>query len=57
MKVPDQPTGKQESKCTQCGKMLPSQNELQEHEKTHKGQQQGGESGPTSQAGGGQSGR
>jgi C2H2-type zinc finger len=55
--MPDQPMGKQEFKCTQCGKMLQSQNELQEHQKTHKGQQQGGGPGSTGQASGGQSGR
>jgi hypothetical protein len=56
MTVPDQPTtGKQEFKCMQCGKILRSQYELQEHQKTHKSQQKGSGGGSTSQAGGGQS--
>ena len=48
--------GKQEYKCKQCGKVMQSQNELQEHQKTHKSQQQTSGPGSTSQAGGGHSG-
>jgi hypothetical protein len=35
-----QSTGTHEFKCKECGKMLSSENELREHEKTHKGQSQ-----------------
>jgi hypothetical protein len=52
----EQPQGKQEFRCKQCGIVMRSQNELQEHQKTHQGQQQGGPGGSTHQAGGGQSG-
>ena len=54
--MPEQSMGKQEYKCNQCGRIMQSQNELQEHKKTHKSQQQGGGSGSTGQAGGGPSG-
>ena len=51
--MPEQSSNKQEFRCKQCGKVMQSQNELQEHQKTHQGQQQ---SGTTHQAGGGHSG-
>jgi len=53
--VPEQSMGKQEYKCNQCGKVLQSQNELQEHQKTHKSQQRSSGSGSASQSGGGSS--
>jgi hypothetical protein len=51
----DQSTDKPTFKCMECGKVVQSQNELQEHKKTHQGQKQGGGASSTHQAGGGQS--
>lgn len=50
--MPDQSTDKQTFKCMVCGKVMQSQNELQEHKKTHEGQKQGGGASSTGQAGG-----
>jgi hypothetical protein len=36
-KMPEKPSGTRQYKCKECGKMLSSENELREHEKTHKG--------------------
>lgn len=55
--MPEQSQGKQEFRCKQCGAVLQSQHELQEHQKTHQSQHQGGASGSTHQAGGGHSGQ
>lgn len=49
----EQSQGKQEFRCKQCGAVLRSQGELQEHQKTHQGQHQGGAPGSTHEAGGG----
>jgi C2H2 type zinc finger protein len=49
--MPEQTTGKDQFKCTECGKTLHSQSELQDHQKTHQAQKQQG--GATHQAGGG----
>jgi len=50
--MPEKPSGTQQYKCKECGKMLSSENELREHEKTHKGQSQQGGQGAGRQAGG-----
>ena len=54
--MPAQSMSTEEYKCNQCGKVMQSKNELQEHQKTHKSKQQTSGTGPTSQAGGGHSG-
>jgi hypothetical protein len=51
-KMPEKPSSTQQNKCKECGKMLSSENELREHEKTHKGQSQQGSQGAGRQAGG-----
>jgi hypothetical protein len=51
-KMPEKPSGTRQYKCKECGKMLSSENELREHEKTHKGQSQQGAQGAGGQAGG-----
>jgi hypothetical protein len=50
--MPEKPSGTQQYKCKECGKMLGSENELREHEKAHKGQSQKGGQGAAGQAGG-----
>jgi hypothetical protein len=46
------PSGTQQYKCKECGKMLSTENDLREHEKIHKGQSQQRAQGAGGQAGG-----